>query len=205
MKNLNIRNISLKDYFSVENLIRETFWNVYKSGCEEHLVAHNMRNLPCYIKPLDLVAEIDGTIIGNIMYSKCYIVDGENYKEFVTFGPLGVLPKYQSMGVGSALIEKSFEIAKTMNIKAIFITGNPSYYNRFGFVSASKYNIHLNGVPIDDVADFFMVKLLEDNALKKVKGICKIDDCYYVNQKELENFDKLFPPKVKQKLDTQIM
>lgn len=204
MKDIIIRNESEKDFYTVENLIREAFWNVYTMGCEEHLVAHNMRTLPCYIKPLDLVAELNGEIVGNIMYSKCHIVDGEKSKEFVTFGPLGVLPKYQGMGVGSALIEKSLEIAKTMDIKAIFITGNPNYYHRFGFVSASKYDIHLDGIPLDDVADFFMVKILEDNALQGVKGICKIDDCYYINPQELEEFDKLFPPKVKEKRDTQL-
>lgn len=204
MKDIIIRNETEKDFYIVENLIREAFWNVYTMGCEEHLVAHNMRNLPCYIEPLDLVAELNGEIVGNIMYSKCYIVDGKISKEFAILGPVGVLPKYQGMGVGSALIEKSFDIAKTMNIKAIFITGNPNYYHRFGFVSASEYDIHLEGISIDDVADFFMVKNLEENALKDVKGFCKIDNCYYVNLQELEEFDKLFPPKVKEKFNTQL-
>ena len=32
-----------KDYETVENITREAFWNVYKPGCDEHLLIHNMR------------------------------------------------------------------------------------------------------------------------------------------------------------------
>jgi len=45
-----------KDYNAVENLTREAFWNVYKPGCDEHLLIHNMRNKQEFIKDLDYVA-----------------------------------------------------------------------------------------------------------------------------------------------------
>lgn len=35
-----------KDYRCVENLTREAFWNVYKPGCDEHFLLHQMRRSP---------------------------------------------------------------------------------------------------------------------------------------------------------------
>ena len=94
--NIILRNETEKDYFTVENLTREAFWNVYKPGCDEHLLTHNIRSLPCFIKELDFVAELDGNIIGNIIYSKAQVTDlnGNNH-EFISFGPVAVHPDYQ--------------------------------------------------------------------------------------------------------------
>ena len=40
------------DYREVENLVREAFWNVYRPGCTEHLVLHNLRNATCFVPEL---------------------------------------------------------------------------------------------------------------------------------------------------------
>ena len=31
------------DSFEAENLTREAFWNVYRPGCDEHLVLHELK------------------------------------------------------------------------------------------------------------------------------------------------------------------
>ena len=33
-----------EDHREVENLIRESFWNVYRPGCLEHYVINQLRN-----------------------------------------------------------------------------------------------------------------------------------------------------------------
>ena len=38
MNDHTIRLEEKKDYREVENLVRESFWNVYKPGCAEHYV-----------------------------------------------------------------------------------------------------------------------------------------------------------------------
>ncbi len=83
-----IRNETPADYRGVENLTRESFWNVYKLGADEHYYVHQMRSHPDFIPELAFVPEKDGQIIGNIMYTKAWPEDenGER-KEILSFGP----------------------------------------------------------------------------------------------------------------------
>jgi len=60
---MNIRLEEEKDYFEVENLTREAFWNVYRPGCFEHLIVHKIRNDKCFVKDLDYVIEDDDIAI----------------------------------------------------------------------------------------------------------------------------------------------
>ena len=73
---------------------------------------------------------------------------------FLTFGPLSVSPSFQKKGIGSSLVKTSLEKAYDLGISAVFITWNPDYYSRFGFESASKYGIYLDGIPLDDDCPF---------------------------------------------------
>ena len=83
-----IRNETENDYRVVEEITREAFWNLYFPGCIEHYLVHKMRNHPDFLKELDFVAEYDGKIVGNIMYTKAWLID-ELGKEMdiVSFGP----------------------------------------------------------------------------------------------------------------------
>ena len=47
-----------EDYRAVENLVRESFWNVYRPGCSEHYVIHVLRDDPAFVKELDFVMEL---------------------------------------------------------------------------------------------------------------------------------------------------
>ncbi|MBQ7625008.1 MAG: N-acetyltransferase, partial [Clostridia bacterium] len=60
MDEIIIRNERENEYFSVENLVREAFWNVYRPGCLEHFVLHKLRDDKAFVKELDLVMEKDG-------------------------------------------------------------------------------------------------------------------------------------------------
>ena len=44
MNDYTIRLEEKKDYREVENLVRESFWNVYRPGCSEHYVLHVLRD-----------------------------------------------------------------------------------------------------------------------------------------------------------------
>ena len=132
-----IRNELEEDYDDVENLTREAFWNVYRPGCNEHLVIHNLRKEKCFIKELDYVIEKDNKIIANIVYAKSKITqDNGITKDILIFGPISVLPEYQKKGYGSYIIKYTMNKAKEMGYTEIAITGNPDYYHRFGFESA---------------------------------------------------------------------
>ena len=61
------------DHRAVENLIRESFWNVYRPGCSEHYVIHVLRDDPAFVKELDFVMEQGGELIGQNMFMRTVI------------------------------------------------------------------------------------------------------------------------------------
>jgi predicted N-acetyltransferase YhbS len=161
--NISIRSEEENDFESVEYLTREAFWNIYKPGCDEHLLVHKIREVAAFVKELDFVACDKDKIVGNIIYSRAIIINNEN-KEFevLCMGPLGVLPTYQGQGIGSLLLNYSFEQAKQLGYRAIIIFGNPDYYHRFGFINAKEY-----GIPTSQGENFeaFMALELYDGGL----------------------------------------
>ena len=129
---------------------------------------------------MELVALYDNIIVGHIVYTKGY-VDGVNNDTFITFGPISVSPKFQNKQIGSKLIRISLQKAARIGYSAVFITGDENYYSRFLFEYASKYNIHLEGIPEEDEAPFFMVRCLKEDALDNVSGCFVFNDYYNVN------------------------
>lgn len=137
-----IRHETEKDHRAVEELTREAFWNVYKPGADEHYYVHMMRNHPDFIPELAFVLELDGKIVGSIMYTKAWLEDENgDRKEIVSFGPLCVAPKYQRRKLGKILIERSFEAARKMGYDVNINFGNPGNYVSRGFVSCKKKNV----------------------------------------------------------------
>lgn len=139
-----IRNEGKADYEEVERITRKAFYNIYIPGCVEHYLVHIMRGHEDFIPELAFVLEHDGKIIGNIMYTKARLTDGEGRKkEILTFGPVCVLPEYQRKGYGKMLMEHSFERAKELGYDAVVIFGSPSNYVSRGFRSCKKYGIRM--------------------------------------------------------------
>ena len=139
---LNIRNERETDYKIVEDITRKAFYNVYVPGCMEHYLVHIMRGHEDFIPELDFVIELDGQIVGNIMYTKAKLTDeGGTEKEIVTFGPVSILPKYQRKGYGKMLIEHSLKRAAELGYEAVVIMGSPANYVGSGFQCCRKYNV----------------------------------------------------------------
>lgn len=146
MNNITIRLEEEKDYRVVEELTREAFWREERIetigvGCTEHYMVHSLRKKDG-IKELNFVAEIDGKVVGHVIYSKAHILQPNNEKkDVINFGPLSVLPQYQKQGVGSALMNYSIKCAKKLGYGAILFFGHPTYYPRFGFAQAKEFGI----------------------------------------------------------------
>lgn len=139
---LNIRNEKETDYKLVEDITRKAFYNMYIPGCIEHYLVHVMRGHEDFIPELDFVLELDGKVIGNIMYTKAGLTDEKgSKKEIVTFGPVSVLPEYQRKGYGKMLIEHSLNRAAELGYEAVVIFGSPSNYVSSGFICCKKYNV----------------------------------------------------------------
>ena len=137
-----IRNETKADHRAVEELTRRAFYNLYVPGCVEHYLAHVMREHEDFIPELDFVAELDGKIIGNIMYTKARLVDEDGAeKEILTFGPVCIAPEYQRKGYGKRLMEHSFEQAVRLGYDVIVIFGSPANYVARGFKSCKRYGV----------------------------------------------------------------
>lgn len=94
------------------------------------------------MKELDFVLELNGAVIGNIMYTKAKLTDeAGNEKETLTFGPVCILPDYQRIGYGKLLMEHSFQKAVQLGYDTIVIFGSPVNYGSRGFKSCRKYNV----------------------------------------------------------------
>lgn len=153
---LNIRNETPADHRTVEDMTRRAFYNLYVPGCAEHYLVHVMRGHEDFIPELDFVLDLDGQVIGNIMYTKARLVDeaGEE-KTALTFGPVCVLPEYQRQGYGKRLMDYSFEKAAAMGYDVIVIFGSPVNYVSRGFQSCKKHNVCVEGgkVPGGDAGE----------------------------------------------------
>ncbi|MDF3004915.1 MAG: Acetyltransferase [Oscillospiraceae bacterium] len=201
-KNMTIRLETERDYSAVECLTRDAFWDVYKPGCDEHLVAHKLRHSKAFLPDLDYVAVQDGRIVGNIMYSVAQVInDGGCVHSVMTFGPLSVLPEFQGQGVGAALVRHTLAVAQKTGYPAIIIFGDPAYYHRFGFENARYF-----GITTSDGASFdaFMALELHDRALESINGRFYENDVFHIDPDELTEFEKAFPYREKHVTDTQL-
>ena len=209
---MNIRLEKKCDYSVVENLTREAFWNVYKPGCSEHFVLHKFRDDPDFISELDLILEdeINGNvqIVAHVMFADAELNRSDGTKiPICTFGPISVDPEFQRKGYGKKLLVYALESADKMGYGAVCIAGNIDFYGTCGFVIASSQNVRYAEDP-ESEAPYFLVKELKRDFLKKeLSGMAatfKEPSGYFVNENDVELFDRHFPVKQKLKLPGQL-
>ena len=205
MKNLIIRNEKKEDHRAVENLIRESFWNVYRPGCLEHYVIHKLRDDEDFIPELSFVMELYGKLIGQNTFMKANIKadDGRDIP-IMTMGPICIANDFKRKGFGKILLDYSLERAKEYGCKAICFEGNIDFYGKSGFTFASNFGIRYHGLPEGEDASFFLCKELEEGYLDGITGEYATPKGYFVDENEVDEFDKNFPPKEKLNLPGQL-
>lgn len=196
-----IRNEKESDYSIVEEITRKAFYNRYTPGCFEHYLVHIMRNHEDFIPELDFVAELDGQVIGNIMYTKAKLVDESGFeKEILTFGPISVLPEYQRNGYGKRLMEHSFQEAVRLGYDVIVIFGSPANYVGRGFQSCKKYNICLENHRYPAA---MMVKELKEHVLDGRKWFYYDSPVMNIDEEEARRYDDSLEKMEKKHLPSQ--
>lgn len=202
MSTIIIRTETTADHRIVENLTREAFWNVYRPGCLEHYVLHTFRTEPAFVPELDFVMELNGEIMGHIMYVRSVIKSDDGCEiPIMTFGPISIAPKYQRQGYGKMLLDYSMAKAKKMGADALAIEGNIDFYGKSGFVVAKNRGIRYED---DPDADYFLIAELQPGFLNGISGSYKGPAGYFVDEHEAEEFDAAFPPREKLRLPGQI-
>lgn len=166
-QNFSVKQITEADYSIVYNLIKTAFETAEHRDGDEQDFAVSLRNGANYIPELDLVAELDGKLVGHIMFTKTYVTkpDGDKYGTLLV-APLATLLECRNMGVGSALMKEGFRIALTMGYESAFLIGDPDYYQRFGYQLSRLYDINHECFP----SDYVMAKELVPGTLNGVTG-----------------------------------
>lgn len=136
--------------------IAETILQAFSQDNEVRLV-QEIRNSDRYIPNLSLVAEVDGVIVGHILFSYIDLVNDDVTYKVLGLAPLAVRSHFQNQGIGSALVREGLIKAETMGQSMAIVLGHPHFYPRFGFKPSIQYGIES---PFRVSEEFFMVKTL---------------------------------------------
>ncbi len=200
-KDIIIRQETIEDYYETENMVMKAFWNLHGPGCNEHLLVHKLRESDVYLPQISRIAEIDGQIVGTIMYSKAVIHGEDKDHEVLTFGPLCVLPGMQDYGVGGKLLEYTMNLAREAGYKGIVIFGEPGYYPKHGFKTCDNFGIRTMW---DANFDSFMGIELVEGAFEGITGKFEEGDVFGdYPQEEIDEYTAKFSPIGKAKFPGQ--
>ncbi|MBQ7499527.1 MAG: N-acetyltransferase [Clostridia bacterium] len=205
MSDIIIRRETKEDHAKVEYLIRESFWNVYRPGCSEHYVIHVLRDDPAFVGELDFVMELDGRLIGQNMFMRT-VINSDDGRDIpvLTMGPICITPELKRKGYGKKLLDYSLKEAARLGFGAVLFEGNIGFYGKSGFDYSRNFGIRYHDMPADADQSFFLCKELIPGYLDGVTGVYQTPKGYYVDDPDVEEFDKAFPPKEKLKLPGQL-
>ncbi len=122
----------------------------YADGDEQDLI-EKLRGIDALT--LSLVAVDGAELVGQITFSPAAISNGS--QPWYALGPVSVLPARQGEGIGSLLIEEGLRQIQELEALGCILTGDPSYYSRFGFDFSPQ------NVPANEPEEYFMLKLLK--------------------------------------------
>jgi putative acetyltransferase len=128
---------------------------------------------------LSHVAELNGEAVGHAAYSLVTVTDGDTLRRFPALGPIGVLPRYQSQGIGSALVRAGLEAMRDMGYGLLFLVGSPLYYPRFGYQPAQPLGFTSDYVEDDSRHEHFMVAVLHEGAHDDVRGRLRFHEAFH--------------------------
>jgi putative acetyltransferase len=155
--------------------IFEVVQSAFESDSEARLV-ERLQKSEAYIPELSLVSNVGNQIVGYILFTNIKIVadDGVEWKS-LALAPLAVRPDWQNKGVGSGLVRRGLEMAKSLGHASAIVLGHPNYYPRFGFEPAKKWGIW-SPFPVSEEA--FMGIELQAGALNGVSGLVVYDRAF---------------------------
>ena len=194
-----------EDHRETETLVRESFWNVYRPGCLEHFVLHELRADPAFVPQLNFVMEQGGRIIGQNLFMHA-VINADDGREIpiMTMGPICICNELKRQGYGKILLDFSLEQAAAMGCGAVCFKGNIDFYGKSGFTYAREFGIRYHGLPQGEDDSFFLCKELREGYLTGITGEYATPQGYFVDEVAAEEFDKQFPPKEKLVLPGQL-
>ena len=85
---------------------------------------HTLRDDPDFVPELDYVMELNGVLIGHVMFVRAEIEsDDGRAVPVMTLGPISIHPDYQRKGFGKILLNYVLDKAAEMGVGAVCIKG----------------------------------------------------------------------------------
>lgn len=152
-------------------MVREVNEAAFGSSLEADIV-EKLRENPAPL--VSLVAEVDGELVGHIMFSPVTVKGGHG-AHLMGLGPMAVLPGRQRKGIGCELVRQGLSHCRNRGCDAVVVLGHPDYYPRFGFLPASRFGI----TSVYDVPDeVFMLIELRPGSLQGTSGQVIYSDAF---------------------------
>jgi putative acetyltransferase len=155
-----IRTETAGDHDAIARVNREAF-----SGDAEAKLVSALRD-DGYVR-LSLVAELDGQIVGHVLFSGLPIRTAHGTVPALSVAPMAVLPTHQRQGVGTRLLREGLRLGREAGHRIVLVLGHKEYYPRFGFSPELARSI---ACPFPGVGDHWMALELVPEALFGVTG-----------------------------------
>jgi putative acetyltransferase len=120
-----------------------------------------------FIPGLSLVAEVNGRVVGHILFSQIHIQTESENIPALSLAPMAVLPEHQDQGIGSSLVRHGLAECRRLGHTIVIVLGHPDYYPRFGFSAKLAQALEC---PYGEVGGAWMALELVPGALAGVHG-----------------------------------
>jgi putative acetyltransferase len=158
-----IREEEPADFDAVRELLLVAFGRDTESRLVERLRAAGKASV-------SLVAASRGRILGYVLFSPIVVDDGQRETSAYALAPLAVLPAFQRLGIGSALVSAGLSRLREQGAERVLVVGDARYYARFGFVQASRFGIKC---PFPAPDEAFLAIELQPGAFAGCAGIAR--------------------------------
>jgi putative acetyltransferase len=145
----------------------------------------------------ELVAEIDGAVVGHVLLSHCWVDARRALVDVLVLSPLSVAPSHQRGGVGTELVRAAIEAARQAGAPALFLEGSPAYYGSRGFEAATPRGFTRPSARIPEPA--FQVAVLDGHEEWMTGALVYCEpfwrhDCVGLRDPELSEIERVFAP-----------
>lgn len=147
---------------------RAAVFAVNEQAFETELEARLVDALRAAPEPLlSLVAELEGVVVGHILFTRVTVDDNPGELAVMGLGPMAVAPALQRRGIGGALVRRGLDECRAAGAAAVVLVGHADYYPRFGFEPAARHGLRYKSAELDP---WFMARALRPGALDGLSG-----------------------------------